>query len=140
MSVANSQQTDRLSLAPPDRLDLRASSPIEGQSMDLPQQRNPLVPGDPPGQTRIVGSAALIRIEDAALERREVRQLTRLAQGEPPQLRQQIPEVQGWIAPRAVVEVEHDDGARIPQELGRAQVAVQERRRRRRRRGGALQL
>src|SRR6266540_7316946 len=131
MSVANSQQTNRLDLPPPDRLGLRASSAIECQRMYLLEQRDPLVPGDPPGQTRIVGSVALIRVEDAALERREVRQLARLAQGEPPQLRQQIPEVQGRIAPRAVVEVEHDDGARIPQELGRAQVAVQERRRRR---------
>src|SRR5204862_90001 len=76
------QQVDRLGLPLLDRVGLRMTSPVERERVDLPDERDLLVPRDPLRQARIVGGGAPVGIEDRGPRSGEVRQLARLAQGE----------------------------------------------------------
>src|SRR5207247_7207998 len=58
--------------------------------------------------------------------RSEGRQLAGLAEREPAQLRQQIAEVQGRIAPRAPIEIQDHDAAILPEQLRGSAIAMQE--------------
>src|SRR6266545_4584369 len=119
------QQADRLLLPLPDRVGCRVPGGVERQTVDLAHQHRPLVPGDAMDQARIVWRRALIRIEEVPAYTRERRELARLAQGEPAQLGQQIPQVEGPIPPGARVKIQKDDVARPPAELRGAEVAVE---------------
>src|SRR5207247_8857441 len=74
------QQVDRLGLPLLDRVGLRMTSPVERERVDLPDERDLLVPRDPLRQARIVGGGAPVGIEDRGPRSGEVRQLARLAQ------------------------------------------------------------
>ena len=78
---------------------------IEGEAVDFAQQRRPLVPGDARPEPGIGRRPAPIRLEHARARRGEVAQPVGFAQRHAKQLRQQIAQVGGGIAPRALVEI-----------------------------------
>src|SRR5438034_8118364 len=111
------QQLARLDLSPPPRFGLRVARQIESQNVNLAHQSRLLIPGDPPAQRRVGWSPALVPVENRAVQRRELRQLTRLAQRHAAQLRQQIAQVQSRVAPRTPVEIQHDEATGPPQQV-----------------------
>ena len=64
--------------------------------------------------------------KDASPHAGEVRQFARLAQAEPPQLGEQIAQVQCRIPACRAVEIKDDNLPCAPEQVGRAEVAVQE--------------
>src|SRR5262249_44918108 len=99
---------------------------IAKKKMNLADHCKPLVPEDPLLQIQIRGEPLLVGIEDCAPQGGKVEVDALLSeQHTAPELCKQVPEVPGRIAQHGLVKIQNDHAAILPEELGRAEIAVE---------------